>query len=166
MFSEAVTLASLELQIKSGNIQKELYWARGCLKDQMKSILPAAYAKDKTIERDILNAWRALQGTSELMAKVRYVNLCRSLKNFGVVTFAVRELDPRGKKTPLILGFTTEHILRISQETKEVVKSYNFFKLRSWSVSRDSLVLGACGVASVMTDGRVLTPCFSGIDRL
>jgi hypothetical protein len=55
---------------------------------------------------------------AEIMAKVKFVNMCRSMKNFGVMTFNAKEVDHRGKKTPIVLGFTSDAILRIHPDTQ------------------------------------------------
>ena len=53
--------------------------------------MPAEHAKVKGVERRVLQEHRKLKGMTELNAKYRYIQLCRSLKTYGMTFFLVKE---------------------------------------------------------------------------
>lgn len=59
---------------------------------------------------------------TELNAKYRYMQLCRSLKTYGVTFFAIKEQtkDSTSRKhlKPILLGITRESVLRMDPDTK------------------------------------------------
>jgi hypothetical protein len=58
---------------------------------RLKDFVPPEYQKTKKdIDKRIFQEHRKLQGMSELNAKFRYVQLCRSLKTYGVTFFLVK----------------------------------------------------------------------------
>ena len=52
--------------------------------------LPKEYVKIKSIEKKIFQEHRVLYSLSEVEAKVRYTQLARSLKTYGITFFLVR----------------------------------------------------------------------------
>lgn len=56
----------------------------------LKEFLPQSYIRANRIEKKIFSEHKALQGTSEIDAKVKYVKLARSLPTFGVHFFLVK----------------------------------------------------------------------------
>ncbi len=59
----------------------------------MKEVLPPQYQKRKwiaTLEKDIILEHRKLVNLSEVNAKYRYIQLCRSLKTYGITFFSVK----------------------------------------------------------------------------
>ena len=58
---------------------------------------------------------------SELNAKFRYIQLCRSLRTYGVTFFLVKEkMKGRNRLVPRLLGITKESIMRVDENTKQV----------------------------------------------
>jgi len=55
--------------------------------------LPPEYVEEKEIDKKIFQEHRKLQGMTELNAKFRFVQLCRSLKTYGVTFFLVKVLS-------------------------------------------------------------------------
>ncbi|KNC52797.1 uncharacterized protein AMSG_12193 [Thecamonas trahens ATCC 50062] len=108
----------------------------------LKNYVPGEYVKAKKIDKTILSEHRKLIGMSELNAKFRFVQLCRSLKTYGVTFFHVREQVSQGKKkkklVDRLLGITREKIIRMDAQTKEVVKSYPLAHLKRWAASTNS----------------------------
>jgi talin len=64
----------------------------------------------------------------------RYVQLCRSLKTYGITCFNVKEKKKK-KLCPILLGVTRHAILRMDAETKEVMKEFPLPHLKQWSAS-------------------------------
>jgi len=74
-----------------------------CKQHSLATILPPDYVKLKgDAEKKIFQEHRKLQGMTELNAKFRYVQLCRSLKTYGVTFFSVRVCRRKRKKKFLI----------------------------------------------------------------
>ncbi len=67
----------------------------------------------------------------------RYVQLCRSLKTYGITCFQVKEKDKKkkNKMIPVLLGITRHAILRMDPETKEVIKEFPLPHLKQWSAA-------------------------------
>lgn len=53
--------------------------------------VPAEHAKVKGLDKRIFAEHRKLKGMTELNAKYRYIQLCRSLKTYGMTFFLVKE---------------------------------------------------------------------------
>ena len=52
--------------------------------------LPREYTKIKGIEKNIFAEHRKLHNLSEINARFRYIQLCRSLRTYGVTFFLVK----------------------------------------------------------------------------
>lgn len=83
----------------------------------MKNVLAPAWQKDKSLEKTIVVEWKKLTGMSEVNAKYRYVQFCRSLKTYGITLFHVQERDKKSKKlNKLLLGFTRDSIVQMTED--------------------------------------------------
>ena len=85
--SESVQLAALQCQIQYGNHDGSKH-KRGFL--ELREFLPCQYIKIKGIEKSIFTEHRKLHNLSEINAKFRYVQFCRSLRTYGVTFFLVK----------------------------------------------------------------------------
>jgi talin len=73
----------------------------------------------RDLEARIFQEHRKLQGMTELNAKFRYVQLCRSLKTYGVTFFLVKEKVPKkNKMIDILLGVTRDSVMRMDAESK------------------------------------------------
>ena len=69
----------------------------------------------------VLQEYEELSGLAELKAKLQYIQLCRSLKTYGVTFFHVKEkMKGRSKLVPRLLGITFDCIMTVDEKTKEV----------------------------------------------
>ena len=84
---EAVQFAALQCQIQYGN-HNEAKHKPGFL--TLEEFLPREYVKLKGIEKAIYTDHRKLHNLSEINAKFRYIQLCRSLRTYGVTFFLVK----------------------------------------------------------------------------
>lgn len=74
---------------------------------------------------------------SELNAKFRYIQLCRSLRTYGVTFFLVKEkMKGRNRLVPRLLGITKESIMRVDENTKQVVLLYMVWLLSVGDIFR------------------------------
>lgn len=79
---------------------------------------------------------------SETNARYRYVQLCRSLKTYGMTCFKVREkVKDKKKLMDAVLCFTRDSILRMEYETKRVIKEHPFKHLLRWAASPETFTL-------------------------
>ena len=84
---EAIQLAALQCQILYGN-HKEATHKPGFL--NLSEFLPKEYTKIRGIEKNIFAQHRKTHNMSEIHAKFRYIELCRSLRTYGVTFFLVK----------------------------------------------------------------------------
>ncbi|KAI9188228.1 hypothetical protein H9P43_002619 [Blastocladiella emersonii ATCC 22665] len=136
---EAVQFAALQAQIVHGNYDEAKHKV-GFL--NLRECLPEEYRKTKDVERRIFNEHRKLAGMPELTVKHRYVQLCRSLKTYGVTFFLVKEKDAkRGKMVARLIGITKDSILRCDAESKEVLQTWPLTSLRRWAASPSAFTM-------------------------
>ncbi|XP_077996572.1 talin-1-like isoform X2 [Glandiceps talaboti] len=136
---EACQLAGSQCQIQFGD-HVESKHKPGFL--DMKSILPKEYAKVKGAEKRIFAEHKKLIGVSELDCKVRYTQLCRSLKTYGITFFLVKEkMKGKNKLVPRLLGINKESIVRVDERTKEILKTWPLTCVRRWAASPKSFTL-------------------------
>lgn len=85
---EATHLAALQVQVQHGNHEPDRH-KPGFI--NIIDYVPPEYQRDKKeMEKQIFLEHRRLQGMNELNGKFRYVQLCRSLKTYGVTFFLVK----------------------------------------------------------------------------
>ena len=84
---EAIQFAALQCQIQYGNYDEAKH-KPGYL--TLVNFLPQEYTKIKGIEKNIFTQHRKLHNLSEIDARVRYIQLCRSLKTYGMTFFLVK----------------------------------------------------------------------------
>ena len=73
------------------------------------------------IPHTVSQEYKKLRSQSDHDAKAHYIQLCRSLKTFGVTFFAVKEkMKGRNRMVPRLLGITRENITKMDDKTKEV----------------------------------------------
>ena len=73
---------------------------------------------------------------TELNAKFRYVQLCRSLKTYRVTFFLVKKKVPKkNKMVKILLGVSRDSVMHLDAETKEVLKVWSLTTLHRWAAS-------------------------------
>ncbi|RTG91139.1 talin, partial [Schistosoma bovis] len=103
-----------------------------CLKD----FLPKEYAKIRSLEKKIFQQHAELCGLSEIEAKVKYCQFCRSLKTYGITFFLVKErIKGKNKLIPRLLGITKDSVVRLDEKTKEVLKIWPLTSICKWAAS-------------------------------
>ena len=152
---EALELASLELQIEQGNIYKS-YEAPGedgqmrtyfepepdpqKLAVDEKQYLPPQYRVKTSYKTVIIEAWKKLIRTSDLDGKLRYVQIVRGLKTFGITFFPVKEHPPKGKPLDRFLGITRGAIIRMDA-MKTVLQEWPLKTIKRWAASEGVFTL-------------------------
>ncbi|KJE89680.1 hypothetical protein CAOG_009384 [Capsaspora owczarzaki ATCC 30864] len=136
---EACQFAAMQCQVQFGDHQPDKH-KPGFF--DIKGLLPPEYAKNKSVEKRIFQEHAKLHSMTELNAKYRYIQLCRSLKTYGVTFFLVKEKE-RGKNklVPRLLGITRDNIMRVDEKTKEVLKTWQLTQVRRWAASPNSFTL-------------------------
>ncbi|XP_071826675.1 talin-1-like isoform X5 [Apostichopus japonicus] len=136
---EATQLAGTQCQILYNDHQEAKHKA-GFL--DLKVMLPKEYVKIKGIEKKIFVEHKKLLGVNELDAKVRYTQLCRSLKTYGITFFLVKEkMKGKNKLVPRLLGINKESVVRVDERTKEILKTWPLTHVRRWAASPKSFTL-------------------------
>ncbi|XP_062512011.1 talin-like [Corticium candelabrum] len=138
---ESIQFAALNCQIVFGNYDAVKH-KPGYISEDLKNYLPKEYTKVKGIERRIFQEHAKFTGMSQLNAKYRYIQLCRSLKTYGVTFFLVKEkMKGKNRLVPRLLGITRESIMRVDERTKEVLKTWPLTTVRRWAASPNSFTL-------------------------
>lgn len=136
---EAAQFAGIQLQVQFGSHEPDKHKPGFTV---VSDFLPPDYRKDKSVEKLMYNEHRKLQGMTEWNAKYRYIQLCRSLKTYGVSFFLVKEMNPKKKKlVDVLLGITKDNVVRLDVDTKEVIKSWPLSQLRRWAASPNTFTL-------------------------
>lgn len=136
---ESVQFSALQCQVDFGNHNPALH-KPGFLK--VEDFLSPSARKVKGIEKKIVAEYRKLVGMSEINAKYRYVQLCRSLKTYGITFFEVKQRLPGSKKpVPKLMGVTRDNVLFMDPVTREITKEYPLSHLRRWAASPASFTL-------------------------
>jgi len=170
-YVEATSLASLLLQVELGNYsaQRDI---KGSLREKMqtgKLVAPGfikQYGFDK-LEKDIFVEYKKLTGMNEINAKFRFVQLCRSLKTYGITCFEVQQKGKGKKMENILIGVTKDAIYRMDVETKEIVKTNQLTQLKRWAASPKSFTLDFGDYESdyytvATTEGEALSQLISG----
>ncbi|XP_038046321.1 talin-1-like isoform X5 [Patiria miniata] len=138
-YEEALHLAGTQMQIHYGDHDPNRH-KLGFL--ELKDFLPREYVKLKGAEKRIFGEHAKLIGVSELDSKVRYTQLCRSLKTYGITFFLVKEkMKGKNKLVPRLMGVTKESVLRVDEKTKEIMKTWLLTTVRRWAASPNSFTL-------------------------
>ncbi|XP_077865408.1 LOW QUALITY PROTEIN: talin-2-like [Saccoglossus kowalevskii] len=146
---ESCQLAGTQCQIQFGNHIENKH-KPGFL--DLKLFLPKEYVKTKGCEKRIYAEHRKLLEVSELDAKVRYTQLCRSLKTYGITFFLVKEkMKGKNKLVPRLLGINKESIVRVDERTKEILKTWPLTCVRRWAASPKSFTLDFGDYSSLTT---------------
>lgn len=137
--AEAMQFAGLQCQIQFGK-HVESKHKPGFL--ELKEFLPKEYVKVKGIEKKVFQEHKACADMSDVQAKVKYTQLCRSLKTYGITFFLVKEkMKGKNKLVPRLLGITKDSVVRMDEKTKEILKTWPLTALKRWAPSPNSFTL-------------------------
>ncbi len=103
--------AALQCQVQYGN-HAEAKHKPGFL--SLEEFLPREYVKLKGIEKNILAEHRKLHNLSEINARFRYIQLCRSLRTYGVTFFLVKVGCCRGRGGVSAVGIGLWWLARVT----------------------------------------------------
>ncbi|CAF0901956.1 unnamed protein product [Adineta ricciae] len=138
-YEEAVQFAGLQSQIQFGNYQESKHKPNVL---EIREFLPKEYTKTKGVEKRIFQEHRKLHDLPELDAKLKYTQLCRSLRTYGVTFFLVKEkMSGKNKLVPRLLGVTKESIVRVDERTKEFLEIWPLTHVKRWTASANTFTL-------------------------
>ena len=136
---EAIQFGGIQCQIQFGDHSEQKHKA-GFL--DLKEFLPKEYLKVKGVEKKIYAEHKKLGGQSEIEAKVKYTQLARSLKTYGITFFLVKEkMKGKNKLVPMLLGITKESVVRLDAKSKEIKHTWALERVRRWAASPNSFTL-------------------------
>ncbi|KAF5405196.1 FERM central domain protein [Paragonimus heterotremus] len=130
---EAIHLAAIQCQVQFGDYVQERF--KNNFLD-LKDFLPKEYAKLRSLEKKIFQQHAQFAGLTEVEAKVKYCQFCRSLKTYGITFFLVKErIKGKNKLIPRLLGVTKDSVIRLDEKTKEVLKIWPLTSISRWAAS-------------------------------
>ncbi|CAH8439283.1 unnamed protein product [Dicrocoelium dendriticum] len=130
---EAVHLAAIQCQVQFGDYVAERFRLNFL---DLKDFLPKEYARIRSLEKKIFQQHAEFAGLSEIEAKVKYCQFCRSLKTYGITFFLVKErIKGKNKLIPRLLGVTKDSVIRLDEKTKEVLKIWPLTSISRWAAS-------------------------------
>ncbi|KAK3607406.1 hypothetical protein CHS0354_003033 [Potamilus streckersoni] len=136
---KATVLASLQCQIQFGDHNKQRN-KPGFL--DLKEFLPKEYCRVKNIEKNIFQECKKWIGFTEMDAKVKYTQMCQDLKTYGIAFFLVKEImKGKSKLVPRLLGISKESVVRVDENTKEILTTWPITMVRRWTASPNSFTL-------------------------
>ncbi|KAL5963120.1 Talin-1, partial [Taenia solium] len=143
--SQAIELAGLQCQAEMGNFIPEK--AKSLCID-VKDHLPKEYVKVKGTEKKIKEQYQKLSGLSEKDAKVRYIQVCRSLPTYGITFFLIKigvyeheKLPGKNKLVPRLFGVSKESVMRVDENTKEILQTWPLTRVRRWAATANLFTL-------------------------
>ena len=145
---QALDIGGLGLQIRFGNFDPEKVKTKGWF-DPSEYMPKALYKKKKLLpdlEKDVAKEWKRKVGITELNAKYRFLQTCRSLPTWGVTHWSVEEKvvskkNAPPKWVPVRIGITRKTILLLDIKTYEILKEWPIVKIKRWSASDQSFTL-------------------------
>ncbi|VDL62109.1 unnamed protein product [Hymenolepis diminuta] len=137
--SQAIELAGLQCQAEMGNLIPEKVKSTSI---DVKEHLPKEYCKVKSVEKKIKEQYQKLNGLSEKDAKVRYIQVCRSLPTYGITFFLIKEKLPgKNKLVPRLFGVSKESVMRVDENTKEILQTWPLTRVRRWAATANLFTL-------------------------
>ncbi|XP_018650130.1 LOW QUALITY PROTEIN: putative talin [Schistosoma mansoni] len=86
--------------------------------------------------------YQKLGNYDEREAKLRYVQLCRSLPTYGITFFLIKEkLKGRNKLVPRLFGVSKESVMRVDEKTKEIIETWSLTRIRRWAATANLFTL-------------------------
>ncbi|CAF4735686.1 unnamed protein product [Rotaria sp. Silwood1] len=138
-YDEAIQFAGLQCQMQFGDYQESKH--KPNILD-VREFLPKEYTKTKGVEKRIFQEHKKYHGLSDLDAKLKYTQLCRSLRTYGVTFFLVKEkMSGKNKLVPRLLGVTKESIVRVDERTKDFLEVWPLTHVKRWTASPNTFTL-------------------------
>ena len=110
---------------------------------RLSEFLPKEYVNVKGIEKIIYQGHRKHFSMSKLSAKYHYITKCRNMPTYGATFFLVKEkLKGKSKLVPCLLGISRSSIMRVDENTKEVLHSWELTSVKRWAATTHSFTIG------------------------
>ncbi|CAK1546591.1 unnamed protein product [Leptosia nina] len=137
---KAVEFAGLQCQIQYEDFIEDKH--KPGFIENLREFLPAQYATSWGIEKKIFKEHKKHHGLSQLEAKQLYTKTARELPTYGVTFFLVKEKHKGKKKLiPRLLGINSESVLRLDEETKEILQVWPLTQVKSYRAASESFTL-------------------------
>jgi talin len=135
---EAINFAALQCQIQLGNYQPNIHIPTLL---NLEEFVARDFIKKRDLEKKIFNEYSKLTDLSPIDAQYRYVQLCRSLKLYGVTFFLISESDSKKNKTKRLLGISRDGITIVDHETRQVINKWSLYNIRRWTSTPHTFTL-------------------------
>ena len=144
-FDEAILFSALMAQVTLGQHNPDKH-RKG--KVDVRLFVPVEFKKTKKLPEKVFSAHAKLGPLAGDDARLRFVQLARSLETFGITIFRVQEpvRDKNGKITkkfePVLLGISKSHLFRLDPISKaQREPPFGLTQLRRWAPSKTSITL-------------------------
>ncbi|CAK9293387.1 unnamed protein product, partial [Gordionus sp. m RMFG-2023] len=162
---QACKFAGIQCQILYGD-HNPLKHKSGFL--DLQELIVKDFRKMKGLEKKIYEEHKTFCGSNEIDSKVSYVKLARALKTYGVTFFLVKEkMKGKNRLRPRLLGITKDSVLKLDEQTKEMVQTWPLTRVKRWGATPHSFTLDfgdyQDGYYSVQTaDGEKISSLIAG----
>ncbi|CAF3354839.1 unnamed protein product [Rotaria socialis] len=138
-YDEAIQFSGLQCQIQFGDHDESKH-KPGII--DIRDFLPKEYSKTKNVEKRIFLEHKKHKSLSALDGKVKYTQLCRALRTYGVTFFLVKEkMSGKNKLVPRLLGVTKESVVRVDERTKDFIQVWPLTHVKRWTASPNTFTL-------------------------
>ncbi|TGZ71072.1 hypothetical protein CRM22_002843, partial [Opisthorchis felineus] len=87
-------------------------------------------------------AHKKLRDFDEREAQLQYIQLCRSLPTYGITFFLIKEkLKGRNKLVPRLFGVSKESVMRVDENTKDILETWPLTRIRRWAAGPNLFTL-------------------------
>ncbi|XP_061380258.1 talin-B-like isoform X3 [Danaus plexippus] len=137
--SKALEFAGLQCHIQYGDYDEDKH-KPGFIQN-LKEFLPEQYVTWGA-EKKVIREHKTHIGLPEIEAKQMYTRMARELPTYGVTFFLVKEKQLKKKKlVPRLLGINANSILRLDEETKEIIQVWLLTQVKSYRADYESFAL-------------------------
>ncbi|CAG9569814.1 unnamed protein product [Danaus chrysippus] len=137
--SKALEFAGLQCHIQYGDYDEDKH-KPGFIQN-LKEFLPEQYVTWGA-EKKVIKEHKMHIGLPEIEAKQMYTRMARGLPTYGVTFFLVKEKQLKKKKlVPRLLGINANSILRLDEETKEIIQVWLLTQVKSYRADYESFAL-------------------------
>ncbi|XP_075987200.1 uncharacterized protein LOC142983900 isoform X2 [Anticarsia gemmatalis] len=132
---QAAEFAGIQCQIHFEDFQEDKH--KPGFIENLSEYLPEQYIGVWGIEKKLLKQYQKHKGLSPLDAKSLYIKTARDLPTYGVTFFLVKEKQKDKKKlVPRLLGINSEAILRLDENTKEILQQWPLTHVKTYHVGK------------------------------
>ncbi|XP_072946171.1 uncharacterized protein [Epargyreus clarus] len=137
---KAAEFAGIQCQIDFGDFEEDKH--KPGFIENLTEYLPLQYTSSWGIEKKIYREYSKHKGLSQVDAKYLYTKIAREFPTYGVTFFLVKERQKNKKKLiPRLLGINAKSILRLDENTKEILQVWRITQVQSYHAGNATFTL-------------------------